>query len=300
MPAKWFRCPDGEIVEIESCIAGCRMAEPCMATPLAITIGYNRPPPKIPRISASQGLVGVREKFLQLTHPFIVDPQGRADMIMGTAAHARLEPGASGDRFVCEQYFKNEYTSCFIDLYERHTKILWDYKTWGAFKVKKALGLVKTIDPSGEIYQRNGKGFKKGDPKMMEVWSRNPKEVDLYDVELQMNMERILIAKQLPVEQMKIQAIVKEPLWSVQKHGIDRKLYTFDVKRLPDEEVVEIYKRKTEALRHAFRTGELPDYCTESERWGGRKCQKFCEVRAICDPPWLREDTTSTDDEDLF
>lgn len=299
MPAKWFKCPDGEVIEIAECIRGCRMEEPCMATPLAITLGYNRPPPKVPRFSASQGLTGVRQKYLELTNFYVVDPQGRADMIMGTAAHTRLEDGASGDRFVCEQYFKNAYTSCFIDLYERHTKILWDYKTWGAFKVKKALGLVKSVVPSGEFYKVNGKNFKKGDPKMMEVWARDPKEVDLYDVELQMNMERILIHKQLPVEKMKVQAIVKEPLWSVRKHGIMQKLYTFDVKFLPDEEVVSVYKTKTEQLREAFVSGEVPGYCTEGERWGGRKCEKFCEVRDICDPPWLREED-NTNPEDLF
>lgn len=300
MPAKWFVCPDGEVIEIEKCITECRMDEPCMATPVAITLGYNRPPPKIPRMSASQGLTGVRQKYLELTTFFVVNPQNRADSIMGTAAHTRLEEGASGDRFVSEQYFKNAYTSCFIDLYERHTRILWDYKTWGAFKIKKALGLVKARVPSGEFYKVNGKNFKKGDPKMMDVWTRDPEQVDLYDVELQMNMERILIQRTLPVKQMKVQAIVKEPLWSVAKHGIDRKLYTFDVKRLDDERVIEVYKNKTEALREAFRTGEVPDYCTEAERWGGRKCERFCEVREACNPPWLNPEVESVDPQELF
>lgn len=297
MPAKWFLCPDGETIECLQCTTKCRMERRCMTIPTALYFGQTRPLPKIPRVSASQGANGVRLIYLRMTQPYIVDPQKSVALLLGTVVHHQLEKGASGDRFLSEQYFKNDYTSGIIDLYERPTKTLYDYKTYGAFALRKALGLEKSVvpDPSGAVYKRDCKSGKKGDPRMIEVWTENPEKADRRGLELQLNCCRILIQELYPVEHMTAQVLAKEPPWFLKQNGIDRPLHIFDIARLPDDEVIEVFKTKTEELRHAFRTGEVPDYCTLSERWENKRCDNHCDVASVCNPPWLQEKVTQED-----
>ena len=70
MPAKWFRCPSGKIIEIEKCLAHCDHR--CLTTRTLRLIADQREWKGIP--STTQLLKGTRETFLEITTDYILDP----------------------------------------------------------------------------------------------------------------------------------------------------------------------------------------------------------------------------------
>jgi hypothetical protein len=214
--------------------------------------------------------------------------------LFGTATHAVLEHKTFN--LLSEIYLEHEWMDGTMDLYDAQSKMLLDYKTWGSFKVSKALGLVPYKVPTGEYYQRSGKGYSKGDPKVMTFYKHDPNAVDMWDTELQLNAYRIMLeATGFAVEQMAVEAIVRDGNTHIARsRGIDRPIYHIPIRRMDDEHVVEFFKHKTMALREALEKDKLPDYCTPEERWCGddgksRKCNGYCEVAHICQPPWLEK-----------
>jgi len=289
MPLTKFLCPDKEEVLIEDCLVTCRIGQRCMSLPTLRSAASDRILGDNPRVTASQGGTGVRQLYLQATNDYTTDPQSRADLVFGKKAHFGLESETAGE-LLSEEHLENEYTSCTIDLYDGYDKTLIDYKTWGSYKIKKALGLVekKVPDPDGAVYLKNTKYNQKGDPKMVSVWETDPAYADMWETDLQMNLQRILVeAHGWPVERMFVEAYCKETRWFAKKSGIDRKIYLFPVKKLPDKDVESHYRAKTMQLREALKTGVLPPICTQDEHWDGRKCEFFCDVAHICNPPWL-------------
>jgi len=297
MPATKLLCPDQEEVLIEECFQKCRMGQRCMSLPTLRSAANERVVGDNPRVSASQGGTGVRQMFLKATNDYTIDPQGKADPIYGTGFHAAREQ-YTDDEMLSEAHFENEFTHCTIDLYDKRDKTLTDYKTYGAYKIKRCLGLVekKVPDPSGALYQKDTKYNKKGDPKLVSVWERDPEYVDMWEVDLQVNLQRVLVeAAGHPVDHMFIEAYVKETRWFAKKSGIDRKIYLFPVKKLFDKDVLAHYRLKTEQFRNALKTGIVPQFCTSQEHWDGRRCEFYCDISHICNPPWLDKEGDDQD-----
>ena len=86
MPAKWFKCPDDGIIEIQKCLSnnGCRMKSRCATRPFLRLIGFDR---KWNGISPSSAGNGPRNIFLKATTDYVIDPNDRVWAAFGTSTH---------------------------------------------------------------------------------------------------------------------------------------------------------------------------------------------------------------------
>jgi len=292
MPATQFICPDGQKTPIEACLSDCRMGTRCMSLPTLRCIAYDRPLRDEVKVSASQAGTGVRYMYLREKHNFAVDPMSRVYALFGTGTHLKLEAKTEGE-MLSEVFLESKWTCGTLDLYDGPSRTLIDYKTWGSYKCAKSIGLVehKIPDPTGAVYQRNGRGYKKGDPKMIKIWEVDPDQVDMWETEIQLNAYRIMLEEiNFPVDHMFVEAIVRDGnTFTAKSRGVDRPLYHIPVAKIEDIDVMDFFKMKTLALRDALATDTPPPYCNETERWDGRKCNGYCDVAEICNPPWLEE-----------
>lgn len=294
MPVKYFSCPAGDKVPTEECFNKCPRPEGrCLSLPFLMRAGENRPWRGKP--STTQLINGTRIAYLQILYDYTIDPQSMAFAVLGTRMHEKFDEIAKKINALSEEKLTGEVSGILdllvpdqttdIDCYE-----LWDYKSWGSFKTAMALGLVgeKVIDPSGAKYQKAGKGFKAGDPKMITQWSRSLEAVDMYDAELQLNNYRIKIEELgFPVSKMYIQATVRDGgCISAKTRGVTALAYKIEVKRLDDEFTREYFKSKREALITALDTMQLPNVCNAKESWDGRRCKGFCSVVFWCPEGW--------------
>lgn len=291
MPLKYFDCPDGVRRPVEQCLDKCPRPEGrCVSLPTLISISRQREWTGKP--STTQLINGTRLAYLQLTCDYAVQPKDRAFALLGTRHHMRLEKVAEKVNVLAEEKLGGEDTG-ILDLlapdetvdYEAYE--LWDYKTWGSFKVAKALGLVarKIPEPNGECYKTSGKWGKAGDPKMVTVFDEDPTEVDMWEVEYQMNNYRLKIEDVgFPVSRMFIQATVRDGGTIVAANrGISENIYKIPVRRLADDQVREYFRVKRENLLNALESLTVPTPCNNAETWNGRRCQGFCDVAEFCD-----------------
>ena len=241
--------------------------------------------------STTELLNGTRLSFLKLTKPYTVDPMERAFALLGTRHHQRLEAVARKLNVLSEEKLKGEISGIF-DLLEPdelsvvEAYLLTDYKTWGSFKVARALGLVesKVPDPSGAVYRKSGSWGKAGTPKMVSIWTPNPEGADLFNEEMQLNNYRILVEEcGFPVPRIQLQVTVRDGgTFIATDRGVDRKIYTIPIRRVADEEVKSYFEAKRQALLKALEAKMMPPPCSDYERWEGRRCKGFCDVAKFC------------------
>jgi len=191
-----FICPDKEVTTLQGCFKSCRMGDRCLTLPTLHYIGKEREWTGTP--STTQLLNGTMMEFLKLTQPYVKDPDGSAFALLGTLHHNKLEEVAKELGIPSEIPLTGDDRDIF-DLLEFDPEAGWcitDYKTWGSYKVQKALGLVETgkrPDPSGAVYKSSGKWGKAGSPKMVSTWSRMNNAIDNEEAELQQNRYRIML-----------------------------------------------------------------------------------------------------------
>lgn len=220
--------------------------------------------------SATQLLNGTCEEYLKVTNDYAVEPDKLAFAVSGTKKHANFEQYA-GD---------NSETRIFAlgisgqpDEIEGDTVI--DYKTSGSYKVAQCLGIQKTKIPDG--FYKNGK------PKFASIIDKV--EPDLGEYKMQLNIYRVILNQITPerIQNMKIFFIVRDGgTIAAISRGIDKNIYYVNVPKIPNQEVIKFIDTKRDALIEAVNTKTLPDKCSPSECWDGRKCEKYCEVRDIC------------------
>ena len=171
-------------------------------------------------------------------------------------------------------------------MYDSKTKNLVDYKSTGSYKASKVLGIDFYLadDPSGEVYKRAGKWGKKGEPKKVRRYWKNPEKADLGDWTWQINMYRLMLQSQgKKVHNMYVQMIVRDGgVAASRDRGIDRNIYLIEVPFIHDDHLKEKFTKKRDLLLEALESREIPDKCSDSETWGGRKCESFCPVREHC------------------
>jgi len=245
--------------------------------------------------STTQLINGTRLELLKITTRFYIDPQKLAFALLGTKHHEKLEDA----EFLVEEKFEDENMTGIMDYWSEEEEALIDYKTSGSFKVAKALGIVcrKEEDPSGTKYQRAGsykyfdfasnqtltKKFKKGDPKMINVFEADPARADMQDWVLQLNRYRLFLEETgFTVKEMKVQATVRDGgLQVATQRGLDRNIYLIPAPRMQDKDVQDYFSEKAAALHEALRTGHAPK-CTDEETWSGKRCKDYCEVAETC------------------
>mgnify|MGYP001566944621 CR=1 FL=1 len=142
---EWFRCPDGELITISDClmcVSSCRYGETCLSQPTRYEISREREWSGKP--STTQLLNGTMLEFLKLTKPYAIDPDGMMFALLGTRHHQQLEESAKALGLPTEVALTGDDRD-IIDLLEPDDSggyILTDMKTWGSYRVAKALGVV--------------------------------------------------------------------------------------------------------------------------------------------------------------
>jgi len=274
-----FICPNGAKATFEECLKKCPMGERCISKPTLKKMSKIRPWTGTP--STTQLLNGTRHSLLTITQDYYEDPQALAFALLGTKFHGSLEDS----EFMMEEKHKSKNMTGTYDFYSPEEKTLWDYKTSGGFKIKKALGLVskKIRDPSGARYKTSGRGYKKGDIKLINEWHQDEKEKDCWEWELQLNRYRLWLEDDGHiVNHMKIEATIRDGGTQVARtYGLDKKIYVIPIKKLPREYVLDFYNRKAKALRLATAINWAP-ICDSIQTWNGLRCEKYCPVAKVC------------------
>lgn len=295
MPAKWFRCPDGQTIEIERCLAdqGCRMPLRCATRPFLRLIGFDR---KWYGVSPSSAGNGPRMLYLRAVIPYQVDPNDRVWAALGTSTHEKLSMHKYAQNVLTETFLSDTDMKGVADVLEGDENrpgyyILTDYKTWGSFKVARAYG-ISSETTEETVLDTHGKpvilksGPNKGKPKTIQnkKITQDPAKVDLRAEEYQLNRYRIFFESYgFPISQMQIQVVSRDGGTYVAKNrGIERNLYVIPIKRLLNNDVLAFYKNLADEVTEAFGSGYIRK-CTSWESWDRRRCDNgFCEVVDAC------------------
>ncbi len=283
---EWFKCPDKRLIPIQDCFSKCRMGDRCEPIPYLHLCAEEREWTGTP--STTQLLNGTMLSYLKITQPYSVDPDDMAFAIHGTIAHQQLEEKAKELGLVAELSATLDGRNV-ADLIETENGevILTDYKTWGSYRVAKALGIVevgKQPNPNGETYKSSGKWGKAGSPKMVSVFQQVASEVDNFEAELQLNRYSIMLMELgISVTKMRIHVIVRDGgLMIARSRGVEKNTYIKPIRELADSGVIAYFTGKSSQLIGALATSKLPEPCNNRECWDGIRCRDYCEVAMYC------------------
>ncbi len=253
---KYFNCPAKVKIPIAECLEHCiRKEGRCLSLPTLHEIGKVR---KYTQPTTTMLLPGIRQTYLQITKDYAVDPMDTAFMLLGTRHHQKLEIVAKKLEMISEERLTVDISGT-IDLLEPDELApdfykLIDYKTWGSYAVKRALG-------------RNKEGI-----------------ADMRDAELQLNNYRLQWEKiGFPISRMLIQACVRDGgTFSARHNGVPEKFILIPVTKLDDEDVYYYFHDKRSLLLKHLENKTLPEMCEYEETWGSKRCHSFCPVAEFC------------------
>lgn len=285
MPAKWFECPDGGIVEIPECLRQCRMATRCATKAYLSEVAREREWTGTPSVTLL--LRGTKESFLRILTDYPLSPDKEAFRVAGTVVHSKLETFSADS--ICERTFSLANISGTVDLIERETlqdgsviNIMYDNKNSGSYAVAKAMGMRASTEPalddSGVPIIRGGKVVTR------KVFSVDKAASDNYDYEMQTNMYRIMAEKELGIDihaMFNFFVVRDGGTISARGYGIYNNTALVRIKRLNDNDVLSYFIEKRDALLNAIAKRRVPVECTPRESWGGNKCKR-CNVRGMC------------------
>lgn len=276
MPAIKFKCPDGVEIPFSDCFKSCRLGIRCISKRTLRMVAEQREWAGEP--STTQLLKGTREAYLELTCEYSLDPLSELFRVLGSKAHAYLEEFT--DNELSEERLHDDIGSGQFDFYDPEDCSLTDTKTWGSYKVMKALGFRQEEVETGEVFKS---GARKGLPKTKKITVQG--EPDMPETEIQLNHYRMLLENTgFKVNEMFVEAIVRDGgTYIATNRGIDKNGYLIPVKRLPDQEVRDYLYMKRTNLLWALDTETMPQPCTAEECWDGRKCKGYCRVAQFCD-----------------
>lgn len=299
-----YYCPDNAIISVDQCINGvCRKGERCLSLPTLLEISQERVWAGVP--STTQLLNGTMHEFLKLTKPHIINPRKQSFRLHGTRLHKVMENSArklslpseiplSIDRDVFD----------LLQPVEDGTWMLVDYKTWGSYRVAKALGIIsvgRVPDHSGAVYKSSGKWGKAGSPKMVDLYQEVPDKADNLECELQLNRYRLMLRKlDIPVSSMRMEIWVRDGDTQIARgRGVTEQMYYRKVKMLDDAAVETYFEIKRTGLLNALEQDSWDQPCTDFECWDKVRCKSrdFCPVNEWCTQgQLLMEDSSGTTD----
>lgn len=278
-PAIGFLCNDQKI-PFETCLNECPFAETfpagrCLIKRTLRFIAEQREWTGTP--STTQLLKGTREAALEILFPYYIDPQKAIFRIIGTKGHRLLDQYV-GDNELGEIRIKDEISSGAFDFYD--DGILFDTKTSGSYKIRKAMGLYQVDVPTGEVYKT---GDKKGQPKTKKEWRENGYR-SVLDWAIQLNDYRLKLEScGFPVKQMLIEALARDGgLRASSSNGVEQNGTLIPINKIPDRHIKAYMQFKKEQLINALKVGTMPPKCRGRETWAGRKCQGYCNVVEYC------------------
>ena len=285
MPLKGFKYPDGGIVSITDIKKGNVDIERMQVSlPTLLHMSSDRDPNRKP--STTELIQGTCQSYLQRTQDYYIYPDDYAFSLAGTLHHLKLEESSSVlDRLGSEIALESNGITGIVDLYDKDTRTLIDYKFSGSYKIAKCLGIqVRHGHHPTEVYQRSGRWGKAGTPKRVKEFYIDKDTADMEDWGWQINFYRYLLEQNgYPVDSMYVQATVRDAgLQIARERGIDKNIYMIEVPYINDEHLLDMFETKRDALLLSLDNKELPDKCTDEETWNGTKCKSYCSVRDIC------------------
>jgi len=282
---KWFVCPDDEQVLIEECLNRCRMGERCLTQPTLRYLSKEREWSGEP--STTQLLNGTMYEFLKLTNDYGIHPESRAFALLGSIHHKTLEEQAKELGLPAEISLtdndKNIFDLLEVEFDEENLPIytLTDYKTWGSFKVAKTLG-IKVVREVDEPYT-NKQG--KQSIRKKKIFEEVSEEGDNGEVTYQLNRYRYILEDKygINVKNLFIQITVRDGgLQVATSRGVDKLIYKRSIADVPRHVIDNYFGEKHRNLLKALEDNEWDMPCTPEERWGGTRCERFCEVAPLC------------------
>lgn len=285
MPLKGFKYPDGGIVSITDIKKGNVDIERMQVSlPTLLHMSSDRDPNRKP--STTELIQGTCQSYLQRTQDYYIYPDDNAFSLAGTLHHLKLEESSSVlDRLGSEIALESNGITGIVDLYDKDTRTLIDYKFSGSYKIAKCIGIqVKHGYHPTEVYKKSGRWGKAGTPKRVKEFYIDKDTADMEDWGWQVNFYRYLLEQNgYPVDSMYVQATVRDAgLQIARERGVDKKIYMIEVPYINDEHLLDMFETKRDALLLSLDNEELPDKCTDEETWNGTKCKSYCSVRDIC------------------
>jgi hypothetical protein len=239
-------------------------------------------------VSPSSSSSDARLLWLKATTDYAVRPADRAFSLLGTAVHGALS--LHSYNVLSEEKLSDEQMKGMADLLEKDEYgdgyILTDHKTFGSYKVGKAIGMAKKtevlLDETGKPILLKS-GVNKGKPKTKNVFAIDPSKIDLEAEILQVNRYRIFFeASGFPITKMQLFVIVRDGgLMMAQQRGITENIYTIPIERLPNHDVMAFYAALIAKTERAI-VNNYVEKCDKKFTWGGVRCERFCEVAETC------------------
>ncbi len=264
MPLTKFRCPNGEEIAIQDCLTECRLLRRCLTkNTLRIIAGTERAWDGVPHVTSL--LNGVMQEYLKITVEYAEDPRSRAFTLLGSAYHKLLDTDAlseiplSGIDSQGTAWIQG--TADLVEQDDNGELILVDAKTWGSYRVSRALGL-----------QKVNKEFR-----------INPLAADLKNEELQLNMYRIMLKElDMDISRMALQVTVRDGgTMASRNYGIDKNIYMIPVQEMGDSQCMEYFSNKADQVKLAL-SGGGAEPCSDEETWNQRRCKDYCPVNIAC------------------
>lgn len=284
---EWFKCPDNAIIPVKDCLTKCRMDERCLTLPTLQLIAQQRK--WSGTASTTQLLNGTMYSFLKLTKPYVVDPDEMAFAVLGTSHHKRLEDVAKTLSIPAEVALTDGDRDIIDLLCNKDGEwILYDYKSWGSYRVARALGIVevgKKPDPSGATYKTSGKWGKAGTAKMINTFRQDSAQAENQDAELQLNNYCLKAEEKfnIHISKMRMQVTLRDGGLAVAKNrGLTRNIYMIPIPRLPGNDVRSYFLQKEQDLSTALSSNYWGEPCSNHECWDGKRCESYCEVAMYC------------------
>lgn len=276
-----FLCPDGQTILVKDCMSQCRMGQRCLAKPLLVNASRVRDLNRT-NFSVTEVLSPTLYMYLKATHNETINPFSSIAATVGTSVHGILEnclPHNYAGEFRLNYQGLTGQMDC-IDL-EHHT--LYDYKVVGAYKCATMMGGRPLWKPY--IITR---GKRKGETEMRQQWFYDGLH-HYGDYCKQQNLYRILLGKHgIPIEDMFLQVIIKEPINTIKTFNLDKQCYLLKLPKMNDQRLLDYALYKKDALVNAIATNTMPRQCSAKDRWVsktypmGRRCKDYCSVSYCC------------------
>jgi len=281
MPSKWFMCPNEEIIEIEKCLDKCPYGRRCLPRPYLERIGYDR---EWRGITPSMAGNGPRLIHLKRVKDYVVKPQGRAFAFLGIQTHQQIS--FHDFNVLTEEKLSDDKMKGIADLLEVDEErdgwyILTDWKTWGSYRVMRALGHYYVDVQTGEFFKS---GPRKGKPKTKKEKRIDPAQADIKDVKYQLNRYRMFYeGKKFRISQIQMACVIRDGgVRIAAERGLSNNIEMIEIPIIPDVQVHLFYDTLTQEVEDAFQRPGTVRKCDDWECWGGRRCEG-CEVREPCE-----------------
>jgi hypothetical protein len=265
MPLRGFYCSDGKTVDKLDCYKECRnlvksngnlLPQRCRSLKYLVTVGNDYPWRGKP--SVTQLINPTRMSYLKITEDYYIEPNDRAFAVLGSWSHSKLDIFGKKHDLISELKLDWEISGILDALEPDETnpecyKII-DHKTWGSYAVAK--------------------------PKQREATL----QLNYYKYLVENNEQLAkALGKPIKISQLLVECIIRDgDTWIANKRNVDNKVCFIPLPIVDTAEITTFFNKKKEDLLYYLDKKELPPMCSYEERWKGKMCSKFCDVRLIC------------------